>query len=159
MSQQNADLLSVTAGDLMSRTVMTLDAGLTVAEGLSALGGDHVSGAPVVDGSGRVLGVFSISDVANNAETPNVRLAAERWRAGAEDDEFSPEDSDLEALSGALVQDWMTPDVLSVASGVTLQDLCREFVSGGVHRLLVIDDGKLVGIVSTMDVARHVAGS
>ena len=149
---------NTTAADLMSRTVFTLDAEMPVSEAFSGLGDDHIGGAPVLDTAGRVIGMFSMQDVAQNADEAGMLLAAERLRAVGAEDDFAADDSRLAALGAARVRDWMSTDVAFVAPGASLQAVCQAFTEHGVHRLVVLDEGSLIGIVSTTDVVRHIAG-
>ena len=59
--------LSLTAGDLMSRDVETIDADLPLYAAAAKLVRLGVHGAPVVDGQGRCVGVLSVSDLARRA--------------------------------------------------------------------------------------------
>jgi CBS domain-containing protein len=62
-------LMALTAGDLMSRELTTVSAGMSLREAAVRLARAEVHGAPVVDGEGRCVGVLSVSDLA-------------RWAAG-----------------------------------------------------------------------------
>jgi CBS domain-containing protein len=53
----------VTVGEVMTRAVVTVTSAMTVAEVAALLRGWEITGAPVVDGEGRVLGVVSELDV------------------------------------------------------------------------------------------------
>jgi CBS domain-containing protein len=55
------------------------------------------------------------------------------------------------------VQDIMTPAAFTVRSTNSIGELARFMVCGRIHRALVVDDDKLVGIVSAFDLVRYVA--
>ena len=57
------------------------------------------------------------------------------------------------------VIDRMTPEVISVTTRTTLADVCAAMVENRVHRVFVTEDERLVGVISTFDVARCVAGA
>lgn len=63
-------LTELTAGDLMTEDVMTIAAGLSLPDAARCLAGARVSGAPVVDESGRCVGVLSVTDIARWAGQP-----------------------------------------------------------------------------------------
>ena len=50
------------------------------------------------------------------------------------------------------VRDWMTPDPVTITSSATLPDAYWLMVNNKIHRLLVVDNGQLVGIVTMEDI-------
>jgi len=93
---------------------------------------EHISGAPVVDASGGLLGVLSQTDL----------LLEVAERAGPE-------------ASSVRVGQVMTPLVLAVYETVGVPQAAALMASEGVHRLLVVSAaGDLVGILSSLDVMR-----
>ena len=72
MAVVTQSLRAFTAGKLMSFEVVTIPESLPVPDAARRLTAAHVSGAPVVDESGRCVGVFSVSDVARWAIRPPV---------------------------------------------------------------------------------------
>jgi CBS domain-containing protein len=53
-----------------------------------------------------------------------------------------------------LVQDWMTPNPITVTSQTTLMQAIRLMEHESVHHLPVVDDGELVGIITEHDIDR-----
>jgi CBS domain-containing protein len=77
VNQLDPPLLSLTAGDLMSRSVETLDEGMPLREAAQRLARHEIHGAPVVDAAGQCVGVLSVSDLARWAslrDEPHVPL-------------------------------------------------------------------------------------
>jgi len=64
---------------------------------------------------------------------------------------------DVPTESEDIAKDVMTAQVLTVPSDATLQQVARVMVDKQVHRLLVEDHRRTVGIVSTMDLLRAAA--
>jgi CBS domain-containing protein len=129
----------MTVAELMQRNVRTVSAEATVAEAIVTLADGHVSGMPVVDGLGKVIGVLSTTDV----------LAAE-----AETHDPSARHTVLE---DTLVRDIMTPRPFTVRPDEEVCEAARHMLYGEVHRLFVAEGDKLVGIISTTDIVRAVA--
>ena len=67
-------------------------------------------------------------------------------------DEYSPE-----VLGDNLVKDWMNAEVISVAPDAKLKEVCHTMSDRSVHRVLVVEDDRLAGIVSTSDIVRFLA--
>jgi CBS domain-containing protein len=117
--------------DIMTTDVFTLVASTSIEDAARSLTYHQVSGAPVLD-HGRIVGVVSKSD-----------LVDPRHRAGVEK---------------PTVRDAMTKVVRAVRPGDPVMTAVRLMASEGLHRAVVVNEqGKLVGIVSPMDVMRALA--
>ena len=146
-----------TAKDLMSHPVLAVRGTWTVRELASWLVDKSISGAPVLDDAGHVAGVVSLSDIADQV-TRDRESAAPPARRG---DRFAHEE--LRGLrledEDLLVRDIMTPTFFTVPDTTTVPVLARTMVAGRIHRLLVTRKGRVVGIVTTLDLLRDLAGS
>ena len=125
--------------ELMQRSVKTIGSYASVAEAIVSLADGHISGMPVVDTAGAVIGVLSTTDV----------LAAE-----AEVDDASGRQNLLENTA---VREIMTPRPFTIEPGENIREAARQMLYGDVHRLFVAEGDKLVGIISTTDIVRSVA--
>lgn len=125
--------------DLMHREVRTLNPDATVADAIVALADAHVTGLPIVDQHGQLLGVLSTSDV----------LEAEA------------EAGDTEARTNVLeetrVSDLMTPRPITVTPDTSVQEAARQMLYADVKRLFVAADGRLVGVLTQTDIVGAVA--
>lgn len=166
--------------DVMESDVVAVAPHLTLRELLQVLSDAGVSGAPVVAG-GQVLGVISTTDVLEFQEDrdglpgqsdirggqPNDPDADSPGSSRSAPDDWEPEvaarwirpsrlsASDL--LDEYTVADLMTRDILSQPSTATVTGAAGYMLETGVHRLLVIDDDELKGIVTATDIVRAVA--
>ncbi len=59
-------------------------------------------------------------------------------------------------MKGKLVKDWMTPDPITVPSNVAIPDAYWLMVNHKIKRLLVVDEGELVGIVTVDDLRQKI---
>ena len=125
--------------DLMRTDVKTIAPDATVADAVALLADSHVTGLPVVDHHGRVLGVLTTSDVLN--------AAAET--SGAEERE--------RLFDQTTVREIMTPRPLTITPATEVKEAAQQMLYLEVHRLFVEDDGRLVGVVSQSDIVRGVA--
>jgi CBS domain-containing protein len=149
----------LTARDVMQSEVVSVRASDTLGEVERVLSEARVSGVPVLDDDGRVLGVLSVKDlVRQRAEQPPER--GDGAVAAADDllDDVEPMAFHGLADESVCAADLMTTDVASVAPDTKLVDIARKMVEREVHRLLVVEKGRLAGLVSTMDVLRPIAG-
>jgi CBS domain-containing protein len=121
----------------------------------------HVSGFPVVDAE-QLVGVVSRADIVRQLEVE--RQLAETtsdfyWdRSGFHEE---PVESVLQVASrvGQRIEDLHVSDLMSrhlvaVSADDSLAVLAQRFMEHHVHRVLVVEHGRLVGIVSTLDLVR-----
>ena len=129
----------MTVAELMQRHVKTVGSEASLAEAIVFLADAHISGMPVVDGSGKVIGVLSTTDV----------LTAE-----AEVDDPAARQALFENTA---VRDIMTPRPFTIAPGEDIREAARQMLYADVHRIFVAEGDQVVGIISTTDIVRAVA--
>lgn len=137
---------------IMRKDVLTLPLGTTLRDAARLLAERGVSGSPVVDADGRIVGVVSEKDLfrALYPSEQEFVAAPEAWA----------DDADIltrahEAASRH-VDEVMTRDVVAVTPDTSLVRVGALMLARGLHRVLVMDGGKLKGIVSRHDVYRKV---
>jgi CBS domain-containing protein len=159
----------VSARDVMQTDVLVLRDDDSIRSAAEQLEENGASGAPVVDGGGRLIGVLTTADIARSEhvdeEAVSSRLADP---AGSEatltadapgfDEEVRPVEAFGDQVAGrARIGDWMTPGAITVDPDTALGEVCRLMVDECIHRVFVVDRGRLVGVVSTTDVVRLLA--
>ncbi|HTP51979.1 MAG TPA: CBS domain-containing protein [Anaeromyxobacteraceae bacterium] len=119
-----------------------------------------ISGVPVVDAEGCPIGVVSKTDLLD--ERFIAAGTAEAFAKGRRNPSADPIEREpsihVEALPCDTVADAMTPGSLKVLETAPVAKAAALMASRGVHRLVAVsDDGKVVGILTTGDIARWVA--
>jgi len=148
---------TLTARDVMTKTLICVSADDTIDAAVALLRANRITGAPVVDADGKLVGILSLSDLVqreagpDDSGEPPVPLA--HGHAGATWDLFDVAQP-LDAQTGEeLVRDRMSPKVAAVTEGAPLVEVARVMCDGHWHRVPVVDEAdKLHGIISTMDV-------
>lgn len=144
----------LTATDVMNPRVLTVRDDLTVGELASFLLDKEISGAPVEDGAGKLVGVVSVTDIAwaatGRAEPSGNHpgFFARSWDKGPSAQEMPAVPFDRRDL---LVRDIMNRDLYSVPEATPVSEVAEMMVDGHIHRLLVTSGERVVGIVSTSD--------
>jgi len=147
------------ARDVMNPSVITVQDDWTVRELATFLTEREITGAPVVDTTGRLVGVVSFTDIAENqaseeridVEASAAQRDVREWESRGNPDEFRGLRVEGDAM---LVRDIMTPTVYTIPDSTAVPDIARTMVAGRIHRLFVTRDGRVVGIVTTLDLAR-----
>ena len=125
-----------TAQEIMVTSLVTLRPGMLLTDAMALLLSKRVSGAPVVDDEGRLVGMLSELDCLRV-------LSSDEFYAG-----------DQEGMGR--VADFMTEMAVTITPDTDLYGIAHYFLTKGVRRLPVIRDGKLIGQVSRRDVLRQV---
>ena len=134
--------------DIMTRDVVAVSPDVSLRKVIELLSARGISGMPVVRGD-RAVGMITAKDIIDFEVA--VRAAAEAYP----DAHLGAEDRD--ALADHPVSEIMTRAVMALPSSATVEEAADYLHAAKVHRLLVVDDGKMVGIVTTMDIATAVA--
>lgn len=137
--------------EVMAKDVVYVDPKDTVEEALTLLIENRVSALPVVDGHRHCVGVLSATDLLGLARELGEEVS-DLTRVSEASRTWLLEKLEQHGMAKQLVQEVMTVDVVSTNPEATLAEAAREMVRNRVHRLAVLDDKRLVGILSTMDI-------
>ncbi len=144
------------AKDIMTRNVLTVSDDWSVEELARFLTENAVSGAPVTDKTGKLVGVVSVTDIARAAG----EITAGRSEPATlyhHDYRLSEDDLDgmiVEAHAQMSVADIMTPMVFEIDASASVQAIAETMVRGRIHRVFVVDGGQVVGVVSALDLLK-----
>jgi CBS domain-containing protein len=158
---KTSPLTGKTARDVMTAGPVSISATATVLEVVAFLTDSGYSAAPVIDESGRPIGVVSRTDV---VVYDRARAASAKDVPGYFDqaDLMAPARAEAPAAGqGPLVRasDLMTQAVFSVGLETPIEEVAGQMVDLNVHRLFVVDDSNvLVGVISVLDLLRHLCG-
>ena len=122
--------------EYMTRSVITLSPGTEILKALMVLAKNDISGAPVLDARGPVVGMLTEKDCLKSALEATYHS------------EF-----------GGLVADYMSREVAFVEPDDGVVKVAERFVTHRYHRYPVLEDGMLVGIISRRDVIQALAGA
>lgn len=141
------------AKDVMSRRVVTLSPDATIGAAAKLFERSGITGAPVVAADGRLLGVLSQTDLVRHSV---------RFAAGAVPP-FYLEGGQIrltrivDTPENHKVVEAMTPAVYTARDDTPVGRLAGFMRAKRIHRVLITRDGKLVGVVTTMDLLALIA--
>jgi len=121
------------AKDLMRREVFTVRDDTDVSDLIEMLVREHIHGAPVVDGDGMLVGIVTQQDVFFSGVTRAAKIKE------------------------STVRDIMTSPAISATEDTDLLNLCRMMHRLRIHRVPIVNDSGLVGIVSSLDICAALA--
>lgn len=135
--------------EVMARDVITVQADSSMAEAAQLLRDYDVSGAPVVDESGRCIGVISSSDFVDSKSEESTAHGHVAHVATSVDPTGLQR---AEVLNRETVRANMSSNVQSIRENLTIVEAGRILCQEHIHRLVVIDaHGRPVGIISSLD--------
>jgi CBS domain-containing protein len=149
------------ARELMDERVISVDPGASLLDVHRLFSQEGISGAPVVGEAGELEGVITNTDL--------VRAVGETHESAATDSTYfrdllpysspdwasGPEDFQ-DRLGELQVADFMTRGVVSVPPDASASEVAQTLMKHRVHRLFVVEDATLLGVVSAFDLLRLV---
>jgi len=127
---------SLLVKDYMTGKVISLDPNLEISGAIKMLIDHDISGATVIDQHGRLVGILTERDC--------IRVA---MHAGFDENPYG------------LVREYMSKDPKTVSPEQSILTVAEKFISGTFRRYPVVDQGRLVGIISRRDVMRALGGA
>jgi len=142
----------------MTREVVSIRPEASVEELAKLLEEHRISGVPVLDKTGGLVGVVTQSDLVQRSredlELPPALNILDFHLFLEMPSHFKKR---LEKLLGNKVRDVMTADPVSIAPDTPVNEIAGLMTAQGVHTLPVLAEGKLVGIVGKLDLIRGLA--
>ncbi|MFI5360682.1 MAG: CBS domain-containing protein [Elusimicrobiota bacterium] len=139
------------AKDIMRKKVITVASWLTLPE-LSKVFEEHaITGAPVVDEGGLVLGVVSQTDLVRSRREASDGVPLYHREL---DEPLSSLGLHFEEAPQTRVEQIMTPGAISFDLETPVEKLATAMLERHIHRVLITRGGQLAGIVTSMDLLR-----
>lgn len=139
--------------EVMTKKVITINKKATLKEAARILSKNKISGAPVVDEQGNLVGIVSEKDLykalypshAEFYESPGLWIDLERL------EERTKEAADK------IIEDFMTKEVITVNQDTSVMQVGSMMLVRGVHRVIVTgQDAKILGIVTRRDIFHNI---
>lgn len=131
------------AMDVMTTGVITVQPEMIIQGLASLLATSGISGAPVVDSSGQLLGIISEGDLLHLTEIGTARRHRERRRSWWLDQFASDLAREYVKSHGRTVKDLMTRDVMTVTEDTDLAEVAALLETKRIKRVPVMREGKL----------------
>ncbi len=156
--------MAIVARDIMQREVRTVDADMSLADLEETLLRNRISGVPVVE-QGTLVGIVSRSDIVRTLSLDRslAGVVSDFYRqiadvsGGPAADEWKRAQGVEQHLAQQRVRDAMTHELIAVAPGASIQDVARLMVERHIHRLLVTEGKRLLGLISSSDLMQLIA--
>ncbi len=143
-------LNALKASDVMTKQVHVVEAGTRLADIAQLLADKGISGAPVIDRHGKIIGVVSEKDFLG-------MMGAGRTRSFMEVVAFCLKNRGCVAtpMRDSVVDDIMSQPAITASAQISIADISSLFMKERINRLPIVDKGdRLIGIVARSDLVR-----
>ncbi len=144
---------ALTARDLMTTEVLTVRDTSPLPDLAAFLIEHQITGAPVEDADGMVVGVVSVVDIAKAEAAKGQTTAWFYLGTGPMSWDRSDKEARLVDLREDVktVRDLMSPTLHTVSPVDTVAEIAKTLLDHHLHRVLVVENGRLVGLISNTD--------
>lgn len=145
------------ARDIMNKNVITVKEDDTIEELAAVLTENHISGAPVVNGEGKLVGIIAEGDLLHKETNPRLPgylniLGALIYIGG-----IKTYKEDLKKLAATKASEIMTKYVITASEDTPVEQVATLMVINNIKRVPVIENGNIVGIISRADIVKTMA--
>lgn len=147
----------LTAKDIMTRDVITIHLSASLRELSRVLAENRITGIPVIDDDERLVGMISMRDLIREevrtlGANPDYQDIYELFSSA-----LDMEEAEGVAVRHVWVEEIMSRTLYTADESVSVRELCVIMNKRKVHRLPILRDGKLVGLVTATDLIRTIA--
>ncbi|MFP5503677.1 MAG: CBS domain-containing protein [Candidatus Sericytochromatia bacterium] len=140
--------------EIMTRDVLTVTPDTPIKQIISVLSGQAISGLPVVEADGRLVGIVSEGDLVMREKPVYMPAAVAFLGALIFVEDFKQTFEDLRRHVGATAQDVMTHAVITIGPEATTEEAAKIMIDRDVKRLPVVEGDRLIGILTRKDLVR-----
>ncbi|AEF94235.1 putative signal transduction protein with CBS domains [Desulfotomaculum nigrificans CO-1-SRB] len=145
------------AKDIMQTNVISVTKDTTIKEIAQILTDNKISGVPVVDEAGKLVGIVTEGDLLHKEANPRIPkfvgiLGGILYFGGV--DQYKDDFKKLAALKASEI---MTSKVITVSKDTDVGTIATLMLENNIKRIPVTESGKVIGIVSRADIIKTIA--
>jgi CBS domain-containing protein len=140
--------------DIMTKELITVSPETEITSAAKILLEKRINGLPVVDDSGKLVGILCQSDLVAQQKRipiPSVYTLLDSFIPLTS---FRRIDKEVKKIAALKVEQAMTPDPVTIGPETDIEDVARLMVDKKYHTLPVMDGDKIVGVVGKEDVLK-----
>jgi len=147
----------LTAKDIMTTNVITVQKDTSVNELAEILWKNKISGAPVLDEGGNVISVVTESDLIDQNKKVHIPTMISILDSVIFLESSKKTEKEIQKMAGNTVKDICAMKLVSVSEDTGLDEIATIMSENKVHTLPVMKDDKLVGVIGKSDIIRSMA--
>ena len=146
------------AKDVMTRDVVMVQEGMSIDELGRTFIEKKISGAPVIDSKGTLIGIVTENDLIRKNARLHIPTVLRIFDAIIPLGKPDSVEEEIKRISASTVGEICTKEVLSVSPDASIQDVSSIMYEKGVHLVPVLEAGRIVGIIGKIDIIRGMTG-
>lgn len=146
------------AADIMKTEVVTVTPAMSVEELGRLFMEKEISGAPVMDAGGKLVGVVTENDLIRRNRRFHIPTMLRIFDAFIPMEGSKSIEREIKEMSATMVKDICSKEVITINEDTPLEEIATLMSEKKVHFLPVMREGKLVGIVGKQEVIKGIAG-
>ncbi len=142
------------ARDIMSKNVVTVTPDTEITQAAKLLLENHFNGLPVVDESGKLIGILCQDDLIVQQKRLPLPSLFTFFDGLIPLTSYRSLEKEVEKIVATTVSQAMTTDPITIDPDASLEDIATLMVNNNIHTLPVLDRDRLVGVIGKEDVLR-----
>ena len=146
------------AKDIMTRNVTTVRAATTIEDLARTLMEHKISGAPVVDDNGDLIGIVTENDLISRDKRLHIPTVMRLFDAFIVLESQSKIEKEIKRMTAITVNDIYTKEVITATEDTPVQDIATIMSEKKVHLIPVVEGKKIIGIIGKIDLIKGITG-
>ncbi len=150
------------AKNIMTTDILAVDSQWSITQLAEFFEKHNISGAPVTDDHGVLVGVVSLTDIVRYESMPVIDPLSQEphdyyIRSLQKKMDYQEMSAyKLDSDDDTCVKDIMTPAIFSIEEQTPVPEIADMMIKGHIHRVFVIRNKRIVGIISSLDLLKVV---
>lgn len=146
------------ARDIMNKYVIIIQEDSSIEETARILTENNISGAPVVNKDGKIVGMVTEEDLLHQDTNPRAPAFLSILGAFIYIEGIDRYRDDFKKLAATITSEIMTKDLITVSGDVEIEYVAELMVKHGIKRVPVVENDIIIGIISRADIIKTMAG-
>ena len=143
--------------DIMTKEVVTVKPEMTIEELARLFTKHNISGAPVVDEAGGLIGIVTENDLIKMEQRLHIPTIITIFDAVIYLGSSKKFEEDLKRMAATKVSDIYKKEVVTITENTTIEEVATIMCEKDIHHLPVVKKGKIMGIVGKKDIVRAIS--
>ncbi|NLJ76112.1 MAG: CBS domain-containing protein [Peptococcaceae bacterium] len=145
------------AREIMNKNVITIPEGASIEEAALILTENNISGAPVVNPKGKLVGMVTEEDLLHQETNPRAPAFLNILGAFIYVNGLERYRDDFKKLAATSTTEIMTRDLITAPGNITIEEVAALMIEHNIKRVPVVDHGDIIGIISRADIIKTLA--